>query len=242
MNRDYVKWFSPALNRDMELLVFGQAGARVLVFPTREGRFYDYEDWGLVRALAPSIEAGHLQLYCVDSVDSATFYCLSCPAHTRIAHHNSYERYILGEVLPFSQTRNANPFLIAHGCSIGAFHAVNIALRHPSKFGKVVGLSGRYDLTKPVGGFEDLFNGEYSQDIYFHTPNHYVPNLHESHHLESLRRMEIILAVGLEDPFLPSNVELSRDLHEKGIANHLLLWEGEAHRARYWRQMVQHYL
>jgi esterase/lipase superfamily enzyme len=47
VKREYHKWFSPSLGRDMELLVFGHTGARVLVFPTREGRFYDYENWDL---------------------------------------------------------------------------------------------------------------------------------------------------------------------------------------------------
>ncbi len=44
MYREYHKWFSPHLQREMELLILGHAGARVLVFPTRCGRFYDYEN------------------------------------------------------------------------------------------------------------------------------------------------------------------------------------------------------
>src|ERR1035441_1121065 len=48
MNRQYHKWYSKHLNRDMELLVFGHRGDRVIVFPTRQGRFFDYENWGLV--------------------------------------------------------------------------------------------------------------------------------------------------------------------------------------------------
>ena len=38
--RQYHKWFSDNLGPDMELLVFGYAGAKVLVFPTRKGRFF----------------------------------------------------------------------------------------------------------------------------------------------------------------------------------------------------------
>jgi esterase/lipase superfamily enzyme len=51
MMRQHHKWFSHSLGRDMELLVFGRGGAKVLVFPTREGRFYDYENWGQVNTL-----------------------------------------------------------------------------------------------------------------------------------------------------------------------------------------------
>ena len=34
VQREYHKWHSPALNREIELLSYGHAGARVLVFPT----------------------------------------------------------------------------------------------------------------------------------------------------------------------------------------------------------------
>ncbi len=49
MKREYHKWYSPALGRDMELLIYGHAGARVLVFPTSKGRFYEWEDRGMLQ-------------------------------------------------------------------------------------------------------------------------------------------------------------------------------------------------
>lgn len=33
MERAYHRWFSPHMGHEMELLVFGQSGAKVLVFP-----------------------------------------------------------------------------------------------------------------------------------------------------------------------------------------------------------------
>ena len=62
MHREYHRWHSPRLGRVMELLVFGHAGAKVLVFPTRDGRFYEYENLRIVQRLAPKINAGQLQL------------------------------------------------------------------------------------------------------------------------------------------------------------------------------------
>ncbi len=67
MNREYHKWYSHRLNREMELLIFGHSGAKVLVFPTRCGRFYEYENMGLVEALRHKIEQGQIQLYCQKS-------------------------------------------------------------------------------------------------------------------------------------------------------------------------------
>jgi esterase/lipase superfamily enzyme len=242
MHREYHAWWSPRLQRDMELLVLGHAGARVLVFPTRAGRFFDYDNWGIAGALASSITQGFIQLYCLDSVDGESLYAFDRPPHERIARHAQYESYVLEEVLPLTCQLNPNPFLIAHGCSLGAYHAVNIAFRHPHLFRKVVALSGRYDLTVPMGRFRDLFDGYYDETIYFHTPCHFIPQLGDSAILDSLRHLEITLAVGEEDVFLESNQRLSAALWEKGIWHGLHLWPGEAHRAVYWREMVQVYL
>ena len=51
MDRQYHRWFSPSLEREMELLVFGHGGPWVLVFPTSMGRFFDWEDRGLIAAM-----------------------------------------------------------------------------------------------------------------------------------------------------------------------------------------------
>jgi esterase/lipase superfamily enzyme len=242
MRREYRKWYSQRLQRSMELLIFGHAGARVLVFPTRAGRFYDYEDWGMVGALRHHLDEGWLQLFCVDSVDSESLYAFWRPPHERMQRHAQYEAYLRDEVLPLSCALNANPCLIAHGCSLGAYHAVNIAFRHPHLFCKVVALSGRYDLTEAVGSFPSLFDGYYDEQIYFHTPSHFVPNLHDPQVIEQMRRLEIILVCGEHDCFAENNRRLSQALWDKGIWNALHVWQGEAHRARYWREMVRMYL
>ena len=58
----------------MELLIFGHAGDPVLFFPTRTARFYDYEDWKVIDAVHTKIEAGKIQIFCLDSVDKESFY------------------------------------------------------------------------------------------------------------------------------------------------------------------------
>jgi esterase/lipase superfamily enzyme len=242
MNREYYKWYSSRLGRDMELLAFGRAGARVLVFPTRSGRFFDYENWGLVHAMEAKIEAGLIQLFCVDSIDAESLYNEWCQPHERITRHLQYEEYILNEVLPLTESLNPSPVLITHGCSLGAFHAVNLAFRYPQRIKKVVALSGRYDLTLSIGSFRGLFDDYYDNDIYYHTPSHFLPRMNDSMLLAHLRQMEIILVIGQEDVFLENNIQFSHVMNDKGIPHDLYIWEGEAHRPRYWRQMVALYL
>lgn len=235
-------WYSPVLERHMDLLVYGHAGARVLIFPTRRGRFYEYEKLGLVEALRDKIEQGWLQLICVDSIDAESLYSESIPPAERIQRHIAYEAYILQEVLPFSEKLNPGSFLISHGCSFGAFHAVNIALRHPEQFGKVVAFSGRYNLAVPTSEFRGLFDDYYDENIYYHTPNHFLPNLHDEQLLANIRQLEFVIVIGSDDPFLESNFQLERDLTHKGIAHEFYVWEGRAHQADAWQKMVDIYL
>jgi esterase/lipase superfamily enzyme len=241
MRREYRKWFSAALQRDMELLIYGQAGTRVLVFPTRMGRFFDYENFGVLDSSSERIQAGLLQFWCVDSVDGDSFYGSGPPAE-RIRRHLAYENYLLNEVLPLTNHVSPDTPLIAHGCSLGAYHAVNLAFRHPQRFVKVVALSGRYDLTAPLADFRGLFDGYYDDQVYFNTPSHYVPNLQDPGILEQLRKLHIVLVIGREDPFLDNNCRLSAELWGKGIAHEIHLWDGRAHAPYHWRKMVALYL
>ncbi len=242
MNREYHHWYSPRLGRDMEFLVFGHAGAKVLIFPTRDGRFYEYENLGIVERLRNKIEAGHIQLFCVDSIDHETFYCFWRRPEDRIQRHMFFEDYVLNEIMPFMALKNPHPCVIAHGCSLGGYHAANIAFRHPHLFKKLVAFSGRFDLTLEVECFKNLFDGYYDDHVYFHTPSHFLPNLSCETQLTHLRQMEITLVIGKDDPFLQNNHELSQVLMQKGIRHALYEWEGRAHQGHYWRRMAPLYI
>lgn len=241
MNREHHSWYSPALGRDMELLVFGHAGAKVLVFPTRAARYNEYESLRIVESLRPSIEAGEMQLFCVDSIDEESFYASWMRPEDRVVRHLAYEQYIVDEVLPFMAQRNPHPHTIAHGCSMGAFHAANIAFRHPHLFQKLAAFSGRYDPTLSVEDFRDLLDGHRDEKVFSNTPVRYLPYVH-GWRLRALRRMEIVLVIGREDPFLENNHHLSQILTRMGIPHTLEEWEERAHRGYYWRRMAPRYL
>jgi esterase/lipase superfamily enzyme len=219
----------------MELLVLGHAGNRVLVFPTSMGRFHDWEDRGLVRSLAGTIEAGRYQLVCVDSVDQESWYARDRHPAERAARHNQYDEYIFQEVLPFSAHLNPDPFVIVAGASFGGYHAVNFGLRHPEQVGRVLGMSGLYDIHRFTDGYSN-------ETIYFHNPCEFIANEHDQRRLEALRRLDIILAVGREDGLRESNERLSAVLWTKDIWHALRLWDGFAHDWPVWEHMLQLYL
>ena len=235
MHREYHRWHSPTLGRTMELLVFGHAGARVLVFPTSQGRFYEWQDRGMMDAVRDHIERGWLQFYCVDSVDAESWYARWKHPHDRAVRHTQYEQYILNEVLPLSQHLNGNPFLITTGTSFGAYQALNIALRHPHRFGRVLGMSGMYDIKEMTGGYTD-------SEVYFHDPSSFVQHEHDHWRLEAMRRLDIIFVTGRDDSFVENNRWMSKILWEKGVGNALRLWDGWAHDWPWWHQMIRQYI
>jgi esterase/lipase superfamily enzyme len=235
MKRDYHRWYSPSLGREMELLIFGHGGARLLVFPTSMGRFYEWEDRGMAWALADHFERGWLQMICVDSVDAESWYARWKYPGGRAWRHVQYDNYLHREVLPATARLNQDPFVITVGASFGAYHAVNFALRHPDVVGRAIGLSGVYDIRRWT-------NGHHDDNVYFNNPLEYIPNEHDSGRLAALRRMDIILVAGRDDPLRASSEELSGVLWRKEIGNALRLWDGWAHDWPWWKQMIRLYV
>lgn len=219
----------------MELLVLGHAGARVLVFPTSQGRFYEWEDRGMGHALAEHLERGWIQLVCVDSVDSESWYDRDKWPGDRAWRHEQYDRYVHDEVLPFSWNINRTPFLIVTGASLGAYHAVNFAGRHPWVVNRVIGLSGMYDIKELTRGYDDA-------NVYAHDPSRYLADRADASWYDAMKRMEIILAIGRDDPHFQDNEHISNVLWSRNLWHAFRPWDGWAHDWPYWQQMIRVYI
>ncbi len=235
MHRAYHRWDSPSLGRPMELLVFGHAGAPVIVFPTSQGRFYEYEDRGMVGALSHHLEQGWVQLICVDSVDAESWYCDWAHPRGRLHRHDLYERYVLDEVVPMIRSQNSNPFLMAHGCSFGACHAMLFALRHPAYFRRILAFAGYYDMRRFLSGY-------YDEEVYYHNPIDMVKGLQPGQLRDEISRLDIVLAIGREDSAAWTNSALSDALWSKNIWHAMRWWDGWAHDWPYWHKMIQMYI
>lgn len=235
MNREYHRWYSPSLNRDMELLVFGHNGARVLVFPTSQGKYYEWEDRGMMWTLREHIERGWIQVFCVDSIDAESWYCYWAHPGGRAYRHHQYFEYLHNEVLPFTLSKNDNPFLMTLGASFGAFHAMGFGLKYANKVDRIIGLSGMYDIRRFTDGYSDDY-------VYFNNPMQFIEKEHDPSRLAALRHLDIIMAVGREDRLLQSNRDMSGLLWSKGIGNALREWDGWSHDWQYWQKMVLHYI
>jgi esterase/lipase superfamily enzyme len=236
MNREYHKWYSPRLHRDMELLVFGYAGTPTLVFPTSQGRFYEYEDRGMVGALWQKLEEGWIQLYCVDSVDSESWYNRGAHPYWRVQRHNVYQSYLLEEVFPLMRLKNHRRDVAVTGCSFGGYHAVNFALRYPDAVSYCYAMSGAYDT-------REFLDGYYDQDAYFNSPLDFLPNMSDPWYLDRYRRNWYLLATSDWDFCWNDNERLAGIMRWKGINHRLDVWHGnQKHDWPLWQAMAPQYL
>jgi len=232
MRRDYHNWYSPRLDRHMELLVFGSGGLPIVVFPTERGRFYDYENNGMIQAVAGPVEAGRLQVFCIDSVDTESWLNRAVHPHERLARHLAYESYVLYEVAPLMKKLSGAAQIGATGCGLGGYHAFNFAMKHPDLTSASISMSGCFDMRRFMDGF-------YSNEFYFNNPFDYLPNMRDTWFLERYAKMRFILAVGDHDIYLAENVRMKEILSKREISCWLDVWESEeTHDWPLWQRMA----
>jgi esterase/lipase superfamily enzyme len=232
MRRDYIKWYSPSLHRDMELLAFGHGGFPIVVFPTSGGRFWEYEERGMVGALAPKIERGELQVICIDSVDQESWYNKGISPADRLHRQNAFDAYVALEVAPFVRDRTSWGQMGTTGCSLGGYHAINFALRHPDIVTYAVSMSGAFNIPAR------FLNGFHNQDAYLNSPLEYLPGLDDPWFLARMRGSYYVLVVGNQDPLFDQNVKLAHEFGVKEIPHVLDVWQGFGHDWPWWHKMA----
>jgi len=217
----------------MELLTYGYAGMPLIVFPTSMGRFYDYEDRRMIGVLDYRYDSGHLQGFCVDSVDKESWYNRGIPPRDRVLRHMQYEQYLLHEVLPFIQSRNSAPRIGVTGCSFGGYHAMNFTLRHPELVSACVSMGGAFDI-------HQFLNGYYDENCYFNCPPDFLPGLSDEHYLSQYRNgARLVLATGETDICLAENLRLAHIMDGKQIPHWLDVWgDGTGHDWPWWQRMA----
>jgi esterase/lipase superfamily enzyme len=235
MDREYHKNYSHELQRDMESLVYGHAGQPLLVFPTSGGRFFEYEDAGMIHALAGKIDRGEFQVFCVDSVNAESWYNKAAHAGSRIWRHVQYEQYVLNEFMPLLKWKNWASQIVVTGCSFGGYHALNFSMKHPDLVSACVTMSGAFDI-------RNFLDGYYDDNCYFNNPPDYLPRMDDDWFLSRYRQMRIVLASSNWDFCLDANVKMAAIMHARRIPHWLDIWnDNSKHDWPLWQRMAEKY-
>ena len=235
MKEEYHKWYSQYLNKEFDMLVFGDSGFPVILFPPNNKRYYDAKDNGLVAAAADLINGNKIKLYCPDSIDSESWYNFNAQPNERVFNHIAYENSILFDVIAFAQHETEEEKVILAGCDFGGYHAANIAFKHPDKVSSLMTMGGFFNIKQFIFGY-------YDTDCYFNNPPDYLPNLNDLWYLEKINEMKIILGTGEFDGALNENKHLSELLSQKGIKHWLNIRSKVTHDWKSWHSMFYDYL
>ncbi|NCB38982.1 MAG: transposase [Erysipelotrichia bacterium] len=238
MNREYRTIPSKILKQPLEMLVYGTAGKPVMVFPSQEGRFFDYENFGMIDTLAPFIQSKKIQVYCVDSTDRESWFSQCNPAdRARLA--NDYDMAVKTEIVPhIRQDGHENAGIMAHGCSFGAFHTANFALRHPDAFDSGIALSGCYSIKFAMHDFDNA-------NVYNLDPLRYSADMAGKDIVKKLRENLLIVCSGQGpwEDWTEEATKMCSNLRDADIPVLLDLWGYDVnHDWPWWKKMIVYFL
>jgi esterase/lipase superfamily enzyme len=239
MQRVIDVWRSPSLNRQMEIVTYGDYGFPLLLFPTAAADFLEYERFQLIDAIQDLIEAGRVKVFSINSINRDSWLNKQVHPHEKGIRQAQYNQYISREVVPFIWSScRGRVGIITAGASLGAFHCANQLFRRPDLFEGMIAMSGSYDI-------RGYYDGDYYDDnVYYNNPVDYLPNLggHDLWLLQQKRHIHIVTGQGdYENP--DASRRLAGILYNKGITYELDLWGYDMpHDWPTWRAMLRYYL
>lgn len=233
--------YSVILEREMPYRVYGKGGKLCLAFPSQGGRFYDFENFGMVESLRPWLDDGRLTLVCPDSIDGETWSRQEADSQERIQLHERWFQYVIQELLPREQARRQTTGkAMVTGCSMGGFHAGNFFFRRPDLFDTVISLSGLFHA--------DYFLPDYMDPlVYENSSLHFLLNMPQDHPWISLYRSgRIILCCGQgawEEDLLASTRRMDRLLRKKEIPAWVDYWGYDvSHDWCWWQKQLPYFI
>ncbi|MBN2047686.1 MAG: esterase family protein [Anaerolineaceae bacterium] len=242
MKVEEFRWMSKYLNCEMVLRVYGDRGKPVLAFPTENGRYYDLENFGVIRAGESFIESGTIQVFALDSYDAESWLSEKKTPAERALAYDAYVRYIINEVTPFviqHSKRAPGERMMLMGISMGGYHACNFFFRFPDLFDAVISISGTLHLEQYIGHYMDDM-------VYFNSPMHYLRNLEDEWYLEKFRESDIIICVGhgqWEDQMIEDALDLQEILKSKDVPCWVDFWGYDVdHDWSWWRKEWPYFL
>lgn len=239
MEKFTTSWYSQRLNKEMPVAVYGYYGLALLLVPTAAADFLEYERFQLIQSLQPFIDGGKIKVFSINSINNESWMNNSMDPYHKCIRHQQFNDYVFNEVIPFVKTHTSDetPIIIS-GASFGALHSMNLFLKRPDLINGVIAMSGVYDLT-------EYTKGHFDDDVYYNSPQHYMPNLTDHGILEQIRQSHHIHIFSGSGAYEAPDAARSFAgiLYNKGINYELDIWGQEwPHDWNTWRYVLPHYI
>ncbi len=213
ITENFHKWYSQWIGEDFQMLVFGDKGLPLILFPQANTRYYDYKDFGVIESLTNYIDEGKIKVYCPDSYDAKSWMNHSILPEERVEKYLQFEQTILQDIIGFANYETEEDKLIFAGFGFGGYHALNITLKYPNIARGLLTIGGSYDVKNYVNGF-------FADELYFNSPLDYLFGLTDKKFIAEYKKIKIILSSGSLDESFEQNRYISKLLFERNV-NHL---------------------
>ena len=238
-------WVLPSMaTGPMNVLAYGHGGRPVVFLGAERASASDFEQRGLLDAVAWMVDAGRVRVYAVDTYDTASWRNEGLGREDRARAHQRFEDFVLADLVPAIH-RDCGWLapLVVTGPSLGAFQAADLCLRRPDVFPVALCMSGVYDL-------DGIGWGERGETFYFHNPADYVAGMGGDHldWVRSAARLVLTVGTGMwEDDSasgaLNATLRFAGLLAEKGIPHQLDVWgQDTPHDWPSWARMLAEHL
>jgi len=235
MKEFYHKWYSQYISRDFEMLVFGERGIPVILFPTFNGKYFEYKDNKIIESAADLVENGKIKIYCPDNFNYSSWHNYEIHPADRAKSHLAYERLIINDVIGFAKYETEYQKFVIGGFEFGAYHSLNLTLRHPELVSNLLCTDGFYDIRQFVFGY-------YDDNCYFNNPVDYLPNLQDKWFIENLQKILIEIASTDKSVSYDNNYFIHELLLRKKIKNNFFVNENDTDKISKWSTILKTFL
>lgn len=235
MKEEYHKFYTMHLSCEFDMLVFGHGGIPVILFPTSQGRYWDNKDNGLIDSVTEQIEQGKIRIFCPDGIDMKSWYNCAIHPADRVKTYLGYENVILHDVIAYAKAVTGKKKVALAGCSLGAYYALNIGLKHPDKVNNIISMSGSYDI-------KQFMEDYYDDNVYYNNPPDYLPGLRDAWYISRIQKMGIFLGAGEWDHCLDETLHLSGLFKQKQILHRTDIFANADHDWPVWKKMFPLYI
>ena len=153
MSGRHAELYSPAIGAAGNVVAYGHWGRPVLAFPAEGGSAWDFENHGIIDALAACSKPAGAKLYCVDAYDGASWSNRSLPLEERARRTSATSRgSSTRSCRPSTATAAARRRSLTTGAAWAPSTRSNFALRRADLFPLALGMSGNYDPSTGTAG------------------------------------------------------------------------------------------
>jgi esterase/lipase superfamily enzyme len=239
MHKELDGWHSPRLNKHMEIATYGHFGFSLLMIPTAAADYLEYERFHLINSIEKPISEGKVKVFSINSINTESWLNNDMHPRDKAIRHQQFNEYVFNEVIPYIRAKtSADTPIITCGASFGALHAMNMFLKRPDLIQGTIAMSGCYDLSAYT-------NDYYDEDVFFNSPEHYIPGLTDDWYLSKINAAKkILISTGSGSWEKPeASRRFSAMLTAKGIKHELDVWGHDMpHDWDTWRKMLPYFL